>query len=116
MYMKIHELKCWQVYYEALENGSKTFEYRKNDRNFQVGDMLSITLFDPAKNTLFKNHILYFIITYILQGVMNLPNGYCILGIKSSQIQIKKDQYDYRFDHKDDTLEDDLQRDNYGSR
>lgn len=36
--MQIHELKIVEPYYSAVKSGVKTFEIRKNDRNFQVGD------------------------------------------------------------------------------
>jgi hypothetical protein len=35
-----HELKTWTEYYNAVFDGNKTFEVRKNDRNYQVDDVL----------------------------------------------------------------------------
>lgn len=32
-----HDLKCYPDYFEALHDGSKTFEYRYNDRDFKYG-------------------------------------------------------------------------------
>lgn len=40
MASKVHELKITPEYFEAVFMGTKTFEIRKNDRGFKVGDML----------------------------------------------------------------------------
>lgn len=40
--MKIHQLKCDYKYFESMLLGKKTFEIRKNDRDFQVGDRLCL--------------------------------------------------------------------------
>lgn len=44
-----HELKCWPEYYQGIVNKIKTFEIRKNDRNFQVNDQLVLREFEPCK-------------------------------------------------------------------
>jgi hypothetical protein len=38
--MTVHELKSWPEFFSAIETGEKTFELRRNDRNYQVGDVL----------------------------------------------------------------------------
>jgi hypothetical protein len=45
---KIHYLKTLPVYFDAVRRGDKTFEIRKNDRDFQTGDTLVLKEFDPA--------------------------------------------------------------------
>lgn len=42
-----HNLKTWPCYFEEVRNGFKPFEIRKNDRNFEVGDLLVLEEFDP---------------------------------------------------------------------
>ncbi len=37
-----HELKILPKYYEAILDGSKTFEIRHNDREFQRGDKVTL--------------------------------------------------------------------------
>jgi len=44
---RTHELKTWPVFYQAIVNGSKTFEVRKNDRDFQINDILLLREYDP---------------------------------------------------------------------
>lgn len=42
-----HILKIWPQYYQAVADGSKTFEVRVNDRGFQKGDHVLLREFDP---------------------------------------------------------------------
>lgn len=42
-----HRLKIWPGYFSAVREGRKTFEIRKNDRNFQEGDALLLQEWDP---------------------------------------------------------------------
>jgi hypothetical protein len=46
----IHELKVWPEYFEEIFCNRKKFEVRKNDRNFQVGDLLYLREYDPFTN------------------------------------------------------------------
>lgn len=47
--MTTHELKVEPPHFDALMDGSKTFEVRKNDRGFQAGDALKLWDFDPGR-------------------------------------------------------------------
>jgi hypothetical protein len=42
-----HILKVVPPYFDALLDGSKTFEVRKNDRAYQAGDTLILWEYDP---------------------------------------------------------------------
>lgn len=43
----IHDLKIWPQFFDALASGTKTFEVRKNDRDFRAGDLLRLREWDP---------------------------------------------------------------------
>ncbi len=79
--MKIHELKIQEKYWKQIFYGNKTFELRKDDRNYQEGDLINfhVIIGDKPRPTgaVFK-------ITYILRNVpeYGLSNDYCILGIR----------------------------------
>jgi hypothetical protein len=44
-----HELKTLPAYFDRLEDGSKTFEVRRDDRGFQMGDELWLREYDPDR-------------------------------------------------------------------
>lgn len=48
--MKTHELKLDVKYFEDVKSGKKNFEIRKNDRDFQVGDVLELKAYKNYKN------------------------------------------------------------------
>ncbi|WP_449600348.1 ASCH/PUA domain-containing protein [Paenibacillus sp. Marseille-Q9583] len=76
----IHELKLVQPFYNAVEERRKTFEVRKNDRDFNVGDYLNLAEYDPEA----QRHTGQGIsrkITYILDDPTYVKEGYVILGI-----------------------------------
>jgi hypothetical protein len=80
-----HELKCHPKYMPRLADGSKTFEIRKNDRDFQVGDTLILKEYDPADG--WPDHgsymTLVFTVTYVSSE--HQQNGYVVLGLVEKQ-------------------------------
>lgn len=49
--MKHHELKILPRYFEKILEGSKLFEIRKNDRDFQEGDLVTLLEWKDGKYT-----------------------------------------------------------------
>lgn len=47
----LHELKTWPDFFDAIKRGDKSFEVRRNDRNFEVDDTLLLLKFDPAQSS-----------------------------------------------------------------
>lgn len=78
---KIHSLKILPVYFNAILEEGKTFELRKNDRDFQVGDLVLLKEWNGEDYT-----GRYFIveITYILAGkpLYGLASEYCIFSFR----------------------------------
>ena len=87
---KVHSIKIAPMYYRDIVTGRKTFELRKNDRGYRVGDYLELKEFKGREYT---GRVTYAIITYMLEGYTGLEDGYCILGIK-----IDKSETDTRGD------------------
>lgn len=48
---KTHKLKIAPVHFIGVMNGTKTAEFRINDRNFQPGDILELCEFDRDEFT-----------------------------------------------------------------
>ena len=81
--MATHELKILPEYYDAVALKTKTFEIRKNDRNFHVGDELILKEWDGGNYT---GRELRRYVSYILfDWQAGLKDGYCIMSIKSSR-------------------------------
>lgn len=74
--MAKHELKILPEYLEAVVDGSKTFEIRKNDRGFSVGDTIFLNEFDGVKMT---GRWTERVITYITD--YEQKEGYVVMGI-----------------------------------
>lgn len=76
-----HYLKTETFYYQEQELGHKNFELRKNDRNFQVGDM--VVLLEVVNGIPTGRQLLAKEIVYILKGgIYGLDKDYCILQLK----------------------------------
>lgn len=75
---KIHYLKIDAAQLDALRFGGKTFEIRKNDRNYQVGDWIRFT---TQKGKIYlggaNNQPIDYRITHIFKNT-DLKPEYCL--------------------------------------
>ena len=78
--MKTHELKILPQYFQAVWDGKKTFELRKDDRDYAEKDLLILREWDGEKYT---GSALVVEVTYILRNApeYGLAGGYCIMSI-----------------------------------
>lgn len=75
----MHLLKCWPEYYRAVESGAKRFEIRNNtDRDFQVGDFVTLSEWDPQEQRYVGPKITR-LITYITN--YEQKPGFVVFGI-----------------------------------
>ena len=74
-----HEVKIAPKYFEAVQNGTKNFELRKDDRGYLVGDIL---ILKEYVNGSYSGKELALKIRYILRNCpeYGLMEGYCIIG------------------------------------
>lgn len=83
-----HKLRTWPFYFDEINKGEKRFEVRKNDRDFQKGDLLILQEYDPW-NEKYTGAEIACEVTYVLHGkakdelsYFGIAEGYCVMGIK----------------------------------
>ncbi len=81
----IHDLKSWPEYFRHVSDGSKTFEIRRNDRGFKVGDMLNLREWKQELEE-YTGRFAVRKITHIMRAIhkneMGLAPGFCIMSIQ----------------------------------
>lgn len=96
--MRFHELKCWPEYYQPLEEGKKRFDARKNDRSFQVGDILVEREWNPTTKE-YTGRQSTFMVDYMVGTTadkydanlftnLGLNQGYVIMSIHKVKIEV----------------------------
>lgn len=92
-----HDLKADSEYFHAVRDGSKTFELRRNDRDYQVDDTLilketvytAMAMINGAPLQ-YTGKTVFLVVTYVMQGYQDdaghpaqaLHHEWVILGIK----------------------------------
>lgn len=74
-----HRLKLAKMFFNAVDTGKKSFELQKNDRNYQIGDILELHEMSDEEET---GRVTEKQVIYILEGFKGLEEGYCILGLE----------------------------------
>lgn len=95
MHNPFHELKTWPFYFGAIWAGTKAFEMRYNDRDFQSGDIVWLREWVPADDWHISRHGHYtgrsikMLVTYVLfehpafeEMPEFVPDGWCIMSLR----------------------------------
>lgn len=84
---KTIEKKILPEYFKAVKDRTKTFELRKDDSDYQVGDILKLREWDGSRYT---GNVQFRQITYILRDCpeYGLQPGYCILAMKEKDVNV----------------------------
>lgn len=85
----LHDLKTYPEYFKDVKAGIKTFEIRKADRNFKVGDELLLREYYPddfkefGDKAFYTGEVCHRKITYILKGgQFGIEKDYVVLSLK----------------------------------
>ena len=99
-----HELKTWPSQFRSLQTGAKLAEFRKNDRDFQVGDELVLREWIPghAESEHYNDEdphpgrytgdLLRARVTHAVYGTetpFGIPPGYVMLSIHPEGLEIR---------------------------
>ena len=89
--MKVHELKIKMNYFIEVQRNNKTFELRKNDRDFKEGDLVHFIVIGHHGVELDGG---FYIIDYVLKDVpeYGLDKDYCIFSMHRVTILDWKDR------------------------
>ena len=80
-----HELKTWPEYFHAVVDGTKTFDIRRNDRDYKVGDVLVFKEWDKTrKEYTGRSHVSQ--ITYLCANPVWLHAGIIVMAIKNQNL------------------------------
>lgn len=81
MQKKMHSLKILPEFFNEIITGKKTFEIRKDDRGFKVGDTLVLNEIAPISG-IYTGRKTVVKITYIFRGGrFGLEEGFVIMSI-----------------------------------
>lgn len=80
--MTTHTLKCWTEQFAEVRSGRKTFEFRRDDRGFAVGDVLDLRDFDPIA-MMYSGQFELRRVTHILSSGFGLPEGFVVMSIEA---------------------------------
>jgi len=84
---RIHRLKTWPEPFQAVFDGRKRYEIRRDDRGFMVGDILDLAEWDPASFTSllpvgFTGRSVRVRVAYLTPGgAWGLPANMCVMSI-----------------------------------
>ena len=79
--MSIHRLKTWPEHYRAVRDTRKTYELRRDDRDFDDGDILELAEWVPETRE-FTGRSLLVEITHMLRDFDGLAPGYVLLSVE----------------------------------
>lgn len=89
--MKTINKKILPIYFEAVADGRKTFEIRKDEDDAQPGDTIILNEFDGNAYT---GRSITFTISYVLRNIpeYGLDKDYCIIALQTSKNTIKENK------------------------
>ena len=77
-----HELKISPGYFAVVKSGVKNFEIRKDDRNFQVGDILVLREYVYFAKQEYTGRQIERRVTYVLRDPLFVKDNFVAMSLK----------------------------------
>lgn len=81
----VHELKCWKGFFEDMLNGKKTFDVRRDDRHYHVGDVLRQLEYWPNADEVggtYTGREIRQRVDYVMRGPqLGLERGWVVMSV-----------------------------------
>jgi hypothetical protein len=75
-----HDLKTWPEYFQPIADGSKTFEVRRDDRGFKVGDFLLLREWSHDDGYSGRTRLRQ--VSYLPRDFPGLSDGWVCMGLQ----------------------------------
>lgn len=89
--MNVHELRILSEYFNSVVDGIKTFEIRKDDRGYKVGDLLFLKEWD--ENGIYTGRSIIKEVVYLTNDAQK--PSYVVLAIKEPSFDVLNRVYGY---------------------
>lgn len=79
---KVHVVKCVSPFFEEVWSERKPFEIRKDDRDYQTGDVIVLRHWDPGPRGYNRKSLaLIYRVGFVLRDYPAIRKGYCAFGL-----------------------------------
>jgi len=87
--MTAHSLKTHPEEFRSTKNGLKLAEFRLDDRDYQVGDVLILEEWNPETRS-YTNDVLWALVRHVQRGgKFGIPDGYVMMSIDVEENAMK---------------------------
>jgi hypothetical protein len=103
--MAAHRLKTWPGEFESTRLREKLAEFRLNDRDYQVGDILILEEWDPVVER-YTDRCLWALVRHIQPGGrFGIPDGYVMMTIAVEEDAMKVERVSGEVDVDNEPIE-----------
>ena len=77
-----HLVKSWSGFFQAVADGRKSFEVRRADRGYSVGDVITLCEWDPERSDYTGSRVIREIVYIMPGGIFGVEPGFVVLGLR----------------------------------